>query len=115
MNFEIVKMVIGILGMILSLVYIIKLIRTPIEDNKAYVLTKGRNTDNDSVLTTGRFGAKKEGATGSFKGINTITRDEKDIKLEEVEDSNTELLEDFTELLDEATELLDDNSLKQDM
>ena len=50
MSLQIIKMVIGIVGMILFGVLIVKVLLKPVEDNKLVVLTIGRGEKDETYI-----------------------------------------------------------------
>ncbi|MDB2094257.1 MULTISPECIES: hypothetical protein [Clostridium] len=114
MSLQIIKMVIGIVGMILFGVLIVKVLLKPVEDNKLVVLTIGRGEKDENIKSN----TPRSMRITSFSGISTKSKTNCEIANEEtVEDGNdsTELLlndenipVDDTEVIDSDTELLQD-------
>ena len=120
MNAEIVKMVVGIVGMCISLIWFIRLIAKPVRDNKLAVLTIGRSDEKEinSIVKNkkNRLTSIIERVTEKNIVSDINTKSEAILKIEAsielLDEEATEYLdEDATEYLDEeATEYLDEEA-----
>lgn len=111
MSLQIIKMVIGIVGMILFGVLIVKVLLKPVEDNKLVVLTIGRGEKDENIKSN----TSRSMRITSFSGISTKSKTNCEIANEETVEDSTELLlndenipVDDTEVIDSDTELLQD-------